>query len=131
MRSGAYDNLKKPIDYEELGLAVSRLREHSRLVEEVRTLRASLDRKYGSENIIGHSKALLSVLDTAVRAAQSNSTFLIPAETGTGKALLARPIRFNSRRRDKPFVTINCGSIPRDLLESELPAIPRDRSTAP
>jgi len=120
MRAGAYDYLTKPIDYDELGIAVSRVLEHFRLVEEVRTLRASLDRKYGFENIIGHSEALLSVLDTAARAALSNSTILIHAETGTGKELLARAIHFNSRRRDKPFVTINCGAIPRDLLESEL-----------
>jgi two-component system NtrC family response regulator len=120
MRAGAYDYLTKPIDYDELGLVVGRALEHFRLVEEVRTLRASLDRKYGFENIIGHSEALLSVLDTAARAAQSNSTILIHAETGTGKELLARAIHFNSRRRDMPFVTINCGAIPRDLLESEL-----------
>ncbi len=120
MRAGAYDYLTKPIDYEELGLVVDRALEHYRLVEEVRSLRASLDRKYGFENIIGHSEALLSVLDTASRAAQSDSTILIHAETGTGKELLARAIHFNSRRRDKPFVTINCGAIPRDLLESEL-----------
>lgn len=120
MRAGAYDYLTKPIDYDELGLAVSRVLEHFRLVEEIRTLRASLDKKYGFENIIGHSEVLLSLLDTAARAAQSNSTILIHAETGTGKELLARAIHFNSRRRDKPFVTINCGAIPRDLLESEL-----------
>lgn len=120
MRAGAYDYLTKPIDYDELGLTVSRVLEHFRLVEEVRSLRAALDRKYGFENIIGHSEALLSLLDTAARAAQSNSTILIHAETGTGKELLARAIHFNSRRRDKPFVTINCGAIPRDLLESEL-----------
>lgn len=120
MRSGAYDYLTKPIDYDELALCVSRVLEHFRLVQEVRTLRASLDRKYGFENIIGHSEALLSVLDTAARAAQSNSTILIHAETGAGKELLAKAIHFNSRRRDKPFVTINCGAIPRDLLESEL-----------
>ncbi|MCC6588916.1 MAG: sigma-54-dependent Fis family transcriptional regulator [Bryobacterales bacterium] len=120
IRAGAYDYLTKPIDYDELGLAVSRVLEHFRLVQEVRTLRANLDRKYGFENIIGHSEILLSVLDTAARAAQSNSTILIHAETGTGKELLARAIHFNSRRRNKPFVTINCGAIPRDLLESEL-----------
>jgi two-component system NtrC family response regulator len=120
MRAGAYDYLTKPIDAEQLGLVVSRVLEHFRLVEEVRTLRASLDRKYGFENIIGHSEALLSVLDTAARAALSDSTILIHAETGTGKELLARAIHFNSRRRDKPFVTINCGAIPRELLESEL-----------
>ena len=101
MRSGAYDYLTKPIDYDELGIAVSRVLEHFRLVQEVRSLRASLDRKYGFENIIGHSEALLSVLDTAVRAAQSNSTILIHAETGTGKELLAKAIHFNSRRKDK------------------------------
>jgi transcriptional regulator with PAS, ATPase and Fis domain len=63
---------------------------------------------------------LLSVLDTAARAAQSDSTIFIHAETGTGKELLARAIHFNSRRREKPFVTINCAAIPRELLESEL-----------
>ncbi len=120
MRAGAYDYLTKPIDYEELGLVVGRVLEHYRLLAEVRTLRSSLDRKYGFENIIGRSEALLSVLDTAARAALSDATILIHAETGTGKELLARAIHFNSRRRDKPFVTINCGAIPRDLLESEL-----------
>jgi len=120
MRAGAYDYLTKPIDYDELGLVVSRVLEHFRLIAEVRSLRASLDRKYGFENIIGHSEALLSLLDTAARAAQSNSTILIHAETGTGKELLARAIHLNSRRREKPFITINCGAIPRELLESEL-----------
>lgn len=120
MKAGAYNYLTKPIDFDELALIVNRALEHSRLLAEVRSLRASLDRKYGFENIIGHSEALLSVLDTAARAAQSNSTILIHAETGTGKELLARAIHFNSRRRQKPFVTINCGAIPRELLESEL-----------
>ena len=120
MRSGAYDYLTKPIDYDELGLAVSRVLEHFRLVQEVKELRASLDRKYGFENIIGHSDVLSLGSRHGCAAAQSNSTILIHAETGTGKELLARAIHFNSRRRDKPFVTINCGAIPRDLLESEL-----------
>ena len=120
MRVGAYDYLTKPIDFEELAIVVNRVLEHFRLVAEVQNLRTSLDRKYGFENIIGHSEALLSLLDTAARAAQSESTILIHAETGTGKELLARAIHFNSRRRDKPFITINCGAIPRELLESEL-----------
>jgi DNA-binding NtrC family response regulator len=120
VKSGAYDYLTKPIDYSELVLVINRAIEHQRLVDEVRTLRASLDRKYGFENIIGHSDALLSVLDMAARAARSNSTILIRAETGAGKELLARAIHFNSARKDQPFITINCGAIPRDLLESEL-----------
>jgi two-component system NtrC family response regulator len=86
----------------------------------VHTLRQSLDEKYGFENIIGRSGSLLAVLDMAGRAARTDSTVLIRAETGTGKELLARAIHFNSPRKKKPFVTINCGAIPKDLLESEL-----------
>jgi two-component system NtrC family response regulator len=70
--------------------------------------------------MIGHSNALLNVLEMASRVASRDSTVLIRGETGTGKELLARAIHQNSRRKDKPFVIINCGAIPRDLLESEL-----------
>ena len=120
VKAGAYDYLTKPIDYDDLLLGIRRALDHTHLIQEVRTLRQSLDRKYGFENIIGHSDALVSVLEMAGRAARSNSTILIRAETGTGKELLAKAIHFNSLRKDKPFVTINCGAIPRELLESEL-----------
>ena len=120
VKAGAYDYLTKPIDYDDLLLGIRRALEHTHLIQEVRSLRESLDRKYGFENIIGHSEALVSVLEMAGRAARSNSTILIRAETGTGKELLARAIHFNSLRKEKPFVTINCGAIPRELLESEL-----------
>jgi two-component system NtrC family response regulator len=86
----------------------------------VRNPRSAIDRKYGFENIIGKSKTLLATLDEASRAAQTDSTLLIRGETGTGKELLAKAIQFNSRRKDQPFVVINCGAIPKDLLESEL-----------
>jgi DNA-binding NtrC family response regulator len=120
MKAGAYDYITKPIDYEELVLVVNRAMEHQRLLEEVHSLRVTLDRKYGFESIIGRSQVLLQVLEMASRVAQKNSTVLIRGETGTGKELLARAIHQNSRRKDQPFVTINCGAIPKDLLESEL-----------
>jgi DNA-binding NtrC family response regulator len=120
MKAGAYDYLTKPVHPDELELVARRSLEHLQLLEENRALRSSLDAKYGFENIIGRSNSLLYVLDMAARAAQTDATVLIHGETGTGKELLAKAVHFNSVRREKPFVTINCGAIPRDLLESEL-----------
>ncbi len=120
MKAGAYDYITKPVNVDELRLIVNRGLEHLGLREEVRVLRSSLDKKYGFENILGQSNKLLYVLDMASRAAQATSTVLIRGETGTGKELLAKAVHFNSRRKDRPFVTINSGAIPKDLLESEL-----------
>lgn len=120
MKAGARDYITKPLDYDELLIVIKRTLEHRELVEEVRVLRTSLDAKYGFENIVGSSPALLRVLEFALRAAARDSTVLIHGETGTGKELLARAIHRNSARSQKPFVTINSGAIPKDLLESEL-----------
>ena len=120
MKAGAYDYITKPVNMDELRLIVSRGLEHLDLKEEVRLLRSNLDEKYGFENILGRSKSLLYVLDMASRAARATSTVLIRGETGTGKELVAKAIHFNSRRKDRPFITINCSAIPKDLLESEL-----------
>lgn len=120
MRLGAHDYLIKPVNADALKLVVSRALEHHRLREEVKNLRSMVDSKYGFENIVGKSKALLATLDNASRAAQSDATVLIRGETGTGKELLAKAIHFNSSRRDRPFIVINCGAIPKELLESEL-----------
>ena len=120
MKSGAYDYVTKPLDFDELTAVVNRAMERQDLMDEVRTLRSELNQRYGFENIVGRSKGLMRVLDQAARVSQHNSSVLIQGETGTGKELIARAIHFNSARRKRAFVPINCGSIPRDLVESEL-----------
>ena len=120
VKAGAYDYITKPVNQEDLLILLDRALGHRALHEEVRQLRASLDAKFGFEAIIGRSSALMTVLDMASRAARSEATVLIRGETGTGKELLAKAIHCNSSRNAGPFVAINCGAIPKDLLESEL-----------
>lgn len=120
MKMGAYDYVTKPLDFEALTAVVHRAMERQNLIEEVRNLRTALDERYGFEGIVGRAKSFLRVLDQAARVAPHDTTVLVLGETGTGKELLARAIHHNSRRRNKPFVTINCGSIPKDLIEAEL-----------
>jgi two-component system NtrC family response regulator len=120
MKAGAYDYITKPVHPYELRAVIKRAIGHQRLLQEVQVLRSALDRKYGFEEIVGTSDALLSALDVAARTASTDATVLISGETGTGKELVAKAIHLRSNRRDRPFITINCGAIPRELLESEL-----------
>ena len=123
LRAGAYWYLEKPFDQGHLDVVrrlVEQAIEHGRLKSENRLLQGQLRSKYSFENIIGTSAALRDVLETVSKVAMTDSTVLITGESGTGKELVARAIHFNSKRADKMFVTVNCGAIPEELLESEL-----------
>ncbi len=120
MKAGAYDFIVKPIYSAELKILVSRALDHQQLAEEVQILKGCLDRKFGFEQIIGSSESLLRALDIAARVAETDATVLIRGETGTGKEMVAKAIHLRSARRERPFMTVNCGAIPKELLESEL-----------
>jgi DNA-binding NtrC family response regulator len=123
LKAGAYWYLEKPFDQGHLDVVrrlVEQAIEHGRLKSENRLLQGQLRAKYRFENIVGSSAALRNVLDTVSKVAMTESTVLITGESGTGKELVARAIHFNSKRADKMFVTVNCGAIPEELLESEL-----------
>ena len=120
MKLGAYDYITKPLHHYELNELLRRALDHQQLSREVGLLRTCLDQKYGFEQMVGSSTRFGQTIGLASRAAASDATVLITGETGTGKELLAKAIHFRSRRKDRPMVTINCGSIPKELLESEL-----------
>jgi transcriptional regulator with GAF, ATPase, and Fis domain len=94
--------------------------ELGRLKTENRMLQKQLRSRYRFENVVGNSPALRSVLDVVAKVADSDATVLVTGESGTGKELIARAVHYNSRRSERMFVTVNCGAIPEELLESEL-----------
>jgi two-component system response regulator AtoC len=119
IKNGAYDYINKPYEIEELILTVNRAIEHRNLLVTTVLLSKEISKKH-SEKIIGDSKQIHRVLNLANKAAQSDSNVLIEGETGTGKELFAEYIHKQSNRKDKPFVVINCASLPDQLIESEL-----------
>lgn len=120
LRAGAMDYVVKPFDIEELKIIASQALENKRLKEENILLKKNLKEKYSFENIIGKSKAMQEIYSLIEKIAATDSTVLITGESGTGKEMAARAIHTLSRRRDHPFVSINCAALPEDLLESEL-----------
>jgi DNA-binding NtrC family response regulator len=120
MKGGAFDYVTKPVNFEKLKIVVAKAVEKSRLVAENVYLRQQLRGKYKFANIIGSSPAIQQVFSRMERILHTDSTVLILGASGTGKELVARAIHFNGPRKEKPFIAINCGAIPSDLLESEL-----------
>jgi DNA-binding NtrC family response regulator len=118
MKAGAFDFLPKPCDRDHFKLTVRRAVEHARLRREVSELRGSGSSE--GKTLVFAAQAMVDLVATAERVAAADATILIHGESGTGKELLARRIHLASPRREQPFVVVNCGAIPRDLLESEL-----------
>lgn len=119
-QGGAFHFLTKPFQIEELTSLTEKALAHRQLRKENQQLRSELNRKYQFDQIIGQSEGIRSVLDLVGRVADSDSTVLVFGESGTGKELIARSLHANSDRSQQPFVAINCGAIPAELLESEL-----------
>lgn len=120
IESGAHDYFKKPFDLTELKLVIGRALQKQHIERENRRLRQELQSRYSFQNIIGQSKAILHVFEAIKRVACSSATVIIRGESGTGKELIARAIHYNSNRKEKPFVSINCAALPESLVETEL-----------
>ena len=119
-KAGADDIITAPIQIEVVSMVVRKALELQRLRQENLLLRKTVREKYSLHQLVGASDAIQSVHDFAQKVADSDSTVLIQGESGTGKELIARMLHFNSGRRDRPLVPVNCGSIPESLLDSEL-----------
>ena len=120
MREGAFHYIPKPFQNEEVLLTVRKGTEARRLTEENRRLREELSQRYGLGRIVGKSESMRKVFELVRLAGPSRSTILVEGESGTGKELVARAIHTHSPRAGAPFVTVNSGSMPTDLLESNL-----------
>lgn len=120
IREGAYDYLLKPLDLKRLPVLVERALEKRRLAEENRDLRQRLSLKDEYGNVVGKSERITEVYEVVAQVAATNATVLLTGESGTGKELVAKAIHKRSERRDRPFITLNCGALPEGLLESEL-----------
>jgi DNA-binding NtrC family response regulator len=120
MQSGASNFIQKPWDNEKLLADVRAAVARRRAEEENVQLKRALKQRYNFENIVGKSEPMLKIFDLVAQVAPSRSTILLQGESGTGKELIAKALHLNSPRRDRPFVPVNTGSMPADLLESTL-----------
>ncbi len=120
LKRGANDYFAKPWDNEKLLIEIDRMISKRRLENENRQLKRALKQRYSFPNIVGKSERMLRALDLVSQVAPSRATILVTGETGTGKELIAKAIHAHSARAEQPFIPVNSGSIPPDLLESTL-----------
>ncbi|MBW2615305.1 MAG: sigma-54-dependent Fis family transcriptional regulator [Deltaproteobacteria bacterium] len=120
MKKQAYDYITKPFNNDELKLIIKKGLENYRLTKENRRLSEALSDRYKYGNIIGKSKPMLKIYDLIGKVAQSRASVFITGPSGTGKELIAKAVHYNSPRKDRPFISINCGALTETLLESEL-----------
>jgi len=120
LKKGAYDYLTKPLDFDELKIAINRATEHNRLKKENEYLKERLGQKFDTQNMIGRSPLMVKLLETVAQVAATEATVLITGKSGTGKEMIANAIHYNSQRKDAPFIKINCAALTESLLESEL-----------
>jgi len=120
MKLGAYDYITKPFDVDELLESIRKAIERQGLLREVEYLKSELSPPFMFDDIVGSDENMKKVYEMITDVAKSDTTVLINGESGTGKELVARSIHFHSPRKDRPFVTVDCASIPENLLESEL-----------
>ena len=120
MKAGAFDYINKPFNRDEILLTLERAVNFSETKSENRQLRELVGKEFRLDNIIGDSAAMRAVLNVVGRVSRSDATVLITGESGTGKELVAKGIHFSGKRKDKPFIPINCAAIPESLIEAEL-----------
>ena len=120
IKEGAYDYITKPFRVEEVKLTIKKSLERSTLIQENIRLRQAVEDRYKFWNLIGKSPKMQRVYELVEKVSQTKANVLITGESGTGKELVAKAVHFNSARKDRSFVTLNCGAIPENLLESEL-----------
>jgi two-component system response regulator PilR (NtrC family) len=120
MKEGAYDYITKPFKVEEIKLIIKNALEKKNLQKENILLKQVVRDRYHFGNIIGQSPKMMALYDLLEKVSPTKTNILIAGESGTGKELVAKAIHYNSVRKEKPFVTLNCGAIPESLIESEL-----------
>jgi two-component system response regulator PilR (NtrC family) len=120
IKEGAYDYITKPFRVEEVKLTIKKSLERSDLIKENIRLRQEVEERYKFWNLIGKSPKMQRVYELVEKVSQTKANVLITGESGTGKELVAKAVHYNSARKDQSFVTLNCGAIPENLLESEL-----------